>query len=117
MLFRATFARASHTFTKPVERVCTSSHFLPDFIMLYNVDYLCNNSPVYSRNIGAHLMTMCCFLTGIAMSLFGPADFWMNWFGWEKPHKWLVIMVFAVYGFLMGGVIMPTFGEMLIAAK
>lgn len=69
------------------------------------------------RNIGAHLMTVCCFLSGIILSLLGPADFWMDWFGWTKPHQWLVIVVIATLGFLMGGLIMPTFGEMVFAVK
>lgn len=73
---------------------------------------------IYSyRNIGAHTMTLSCFLGGIVLAFFGPADFVMNLFGWDKPQEWLVIVCMSILGILMGGLIMPTFGEMILAAK
>lgn len=91
------------------------------FMLIFSIFYGIS-TPVWgyiseSRNIGAHTMTVSCFLAGIVLSFFGPADFWMKLFGWEEPQKWLVIVCISILGILMGGLIMPTFGEMIVAAK
>nr|XP_039264491.1 MFS-type transporter SLC18B1-like [Styela clava] len=70
-----------------------------------------------TRKIGPHMMAVSCFLFGIVLSLYGPADFWRDLFGWTGPEQWLVYICAASSGVVLGGLVIPTFGEMVVAAK